>query len=258
MTRKIKKRIIAFIMALIILMTVIYVFYGKNWLAEQQYIQKQKNSDFLKNELIQKMLDIEAQSQEILDQILNLSYDIEIFKKQIIKLEKTIDTSFNNELIKRPLFDYKYLYLISSDKLYVLTKNFKHLKWEQHFKNEIADVQLLDANRILVINRNKEAICLNRNTGKEVWRKQLNSLPIVEERSIFQISLSEYKQLDSSLILLSSGNEIELIENITGKTLAYFEAEENIDHISDFDIIEKCVYFIERKRINKLIFNVKS
>ncbi|MDA3814450.1 MAG: hypothetical protein PF570_09405, partial [Candidatus Cloacimonetes bacterium] len=59
MTSKFKKRIIAVIMAIIIILTVAYVFYGKNWLAEQQYIQKQRNSEFLKNELMQKMLDIE-------------------------------------------------------------------------------------------------------------------------------------------------------------------------------------------------------
>ncbi|MCK4654879.1 MAG: hypothetical protein KAU01_10590, partial [Candidatus Cloacimonetes bacterium] len=73
------KRVIAVIMAVIILLSVLYVFFGKNWLAEQQYLQKQKSTEFMKNELIDKFLEIQEQSQEILNEILNLSYEIEFF-----------------------------------------------------------------------------------------------------------------------------------------------------------------------------------
>ena len=258
MTRKTKKRIIALIMALIILMTVAYVFYGKNWLAEQQYIQKQRNSDFLKNELMQKMLDIEKQSHEVLNEILNLSYDIEIFQKQIIDLEKTAESSFDTALIQKPYFDYKNLYLISSNKLYVLNKDLVQMKWEKQYSEGLVDIELLDANRILVLTKQNKAKCLARDTGKEIWTKQLKTLPKREGNSTFQISLNKYKQLDRSIILTFSENEIELIDNITGNSLAIYNSEFRIDHLSNFDVLEKCVYLIENNRISKIEFKVKS
>ena len=258
MRSKFKKRIIAVIMAVIIIMTVIYVFYGKNWLAEQQYIQRQRNSEFLKNELMQKMLDIEEQSQEILNEILNLSYDIELFQKQTIKLEKTDERIFEVNLEQKPNFDYKSIYLIGSDQIFVLSKNLERIKWEKQFGEELIDIDLLDANRILVLTKQKKAICLNRDTGKEIWVKQLKTLPIVKDNSIFQISLNKFKQLDRSIIVVFSENEIELIENITGTSLVVYNSKNKIDHLSDFDILEKCIYFVERNKICKLVFNVKS
>ena len=245
-------------MALIILTTVAYVFYGKNWLAEQQYIQRQKNSEFLKNELMQKMLEIEKQSQEVLNEILNLSYDIELFQKQNIRLEKTDERIFKTNLIQKPYFDYKNIYLISSNKLFVLSKDLERIKWEKQFEEGLVDIKLLDANRILVLTIQKEAICLNRDNGKEIWVKELKTLPMVRDNSILQISLNKFKQLDRSIILMFSENEIELIENITGTSLFVYKSENKIDHLSDFDILEKCIYFIEENKISKLVFEVKS
>ncbi|MEA2096421.1 MAG: hypothetical protein U9P73_06990 [Candidatus Cloacimonadota bacterium] len=258
MKSKTKKRIVAFLLAIIILLTVAYVFFGKNWLAEQQYIQRQRNSEFLKNELMQKMLDIEQQSQEVLNEILNLSYDIEIFQKQKIKLEKTAERIFDVNLMQKPYFDYKNLYLISSNKIYVLSKDLEQIRWEKQFEEGLIDIVLLDANRILVLTKQKEAICLNRDTGKDIWVKQLKTLPIVKDNSIFQISLNKFKQLDRSIIVVFSENEIELIENITGSSLVVYNSKNKIDHLSDFDILEKCIYFVERNKICKLVFNVKS
>lgn len=258
MRSKTKKRIIAFIMALIILMTVAYVFYGKNWLAEQQYIQKQRNSEFLKNELMQKMLDIEKQSQEVLTEILNLTYDIELFQKQQIELEKTDERFFEIKLVQKPFFDYKSMYLINVHQLFVISKDLEKIKWNKLFDEELIDIKLLDANRILVITKQNMAICLNRDTGKEIWTKQLEAYPNSEESSIFQISLNKYKQLDSSIILMFSDNKIELIDSITGNTLIVYNSENRIDYLSDFDILEKCIYFVESNKISKLIFKVKS
>ncbi len=102
------------------------------------------------------------------------------------------------------------------------------------------------------------AICLNRDTGKEIWTKQLEAYPNSEESSIFQISLNKYKQLDSSIILMFSDNKIELIDSITGNTLIVYNSENRIDYLRDFDIFDKCIYFVESNKISKLIFKVKS
>jgi len=258
MRSKIKKRIIAVIMVLIILTTIVYVFYGKNWLAEQQYLQRQRNSEFLKNDLMQKMLDIEEQSQEVLNEILNISYELELFQKQEIELEKISEREFKNNLIRSPYFDYKSIYLISSSQLHVLSKDLEQIKWQKEFDEELIDLELLDANRILVLTGQKNALCLNRDTGEMIWEKKLNSLPIRGNNSVFQISINKYKQLDRSIILIFYGNEIELVENITGYSLVKYQEEDEIDFLSDFDILEKSIYVIKANKISKLLFEVKS
>ncbi len=258
MRSKFKKRIIAFIMVLIILTTILYVFLGKNWLAEQQYLQKQRNSEFLKNDLMQKMLDIEEQSQEVLNEFLNLSYNLEIFQKQEINLEKDAEKQFEVDLVQKPYFDYKNIYLITSNQLHVISKNLDQIKWQKEFSEELIDLELLDANRILVLTKNRNALCLTRDNGEMIWEKQLESLPIRGDNSIFQISLNKYKQLDRSIILMFTEDKIELIDNINGNTLAKYKTESNINFLSDFDILEKCIYIIEANKISKLNFNVKS
>lgn len=258
MRSKFKKRIIAVIMVLIILTTIIYVFFGKNWLVEQQYIQRQRNSEFLRNDLMQKMLDIEEQSQEVLNEFLNLSYDLEFFNKQEIKLEKIAEKKFEVNLIQKPYFDYKNIYLISSNQLLTISKDLNQIKWQKQFKEKLFDIELLDANRILLLTKQRDAICLNRDSGELIWKIKLDVLPIRNESSLFQISLNKYKQLDRSIIIMFSKNEIKLIENINGNTLVKYNAENKIDYISEFDILEKCIYFIEKNRISKLILNVKS
>jgi len=258
MINKFKKRIIAFIMALIILATILYVFYGKNWLVEQQYIQKHKNIEYVKNELMQKMLDIEKQSQDVLNEMLNLSYDIDLFQKQTIIMEKTIEKTLDIEITHKPFFDYKNIYLISSHKLIVLKKNLSKIRWNKQFKEKVIWLELIDANRIIVLTDQNKMICLNRDTGKEIWQKKLKTVQTAKESSTYQISLNNFKRLDSSIILVHSENEIELIENITGSTLSVYHADKRIDHISDFDILEKCIYYIEENKISKLVLMVKS
>ncbi|MDA3814592.1 MAG: hypothetical protein PF570_10120, partial [Candidatus Cloacimonetes bacterium] len=183
---------------------------------------------------------------------------IDLFQKQKISLEKTAEREFDVDLIQKPYFDFKNIYLISSDQLFVLSKDLETIKWNKQFEEELINIELLDANRILVLTKQKKAICLNRDTGKEFWVKQLKTLPNVKENSIFQISLNKYKQLDSSIIIMSAENKIELIENITGSTLVIYNSDEKIDHLSGFDIIEKCMYFIEANKISKLVFDVQS
>ncbi len=253
-------RIIAIIFGLIIILSAIYVFWGKNWFAEQQYIQKQKNTEFLKNELMEKFLLIQEQSQEILNEILNQSYELEFFPHQEISLEKIWSHKLNFKLTKRPFFDYKQIYLISNNTLKVLNKKKERIKWNRTFKGDISDFELLDANRLLVLTKKEKAFCLNRDNGKILWEKEYafirDNNP--ETSTVFQISLDKYKRLDSSVILMFADNEIVLLDNINGKTLARFASEHEIRFISEFDILEKCIYIAEGKSISKITINVKS
>jgi len=165
-------RIIAIIFGFIIILAVAYVFLGKNWFAEQQYIQKQKNTEFMKNELMEKFLTIQEQSQEILNEILNQSYEIEFFPHQEISLEIDWKRKLNFKLTKRPFFDYKQLYLISNNELRVLNKKKERIRWVKTFEGEISNFELLDANRLLVLTKKEKAFCLSRDKGNILWEKE--------------------------------------------------------------------------------------
>ncbi len=254
------KRVIAVVMALIILLSVLYVFYGKNWLAEQQYLQKQKSSEFMKNELMDKFLEIQEQSQEILNEILNLSYEIEFFPDQEIIFEREWSRKFDFELTKKPYFDHKYIYLVSKNALKVFNKKCEKMKWEKSFVSSIISIELIDANRLLVLTKNERILCLHRDNGKLAWKIDSGYIPddLQEKYTLFQISLDKYKRLDSSVILMLSKNKISLLNNINGKTLSTYIAEEEIRFISDFDILEKCIYIVEGENFSKIGLKVKS
>ncbi len=252
-------RIIAIIFGFIIILAAVYVFFGKNWFAEQQYIQKQKNTEFIKNELMEKFLTIQEQSQEILNEILNQSYELEFFPHQEISLEIDWKRKLNFKLTKRPFFDYKQIYLISNNELRVLNKKKERIKWVKTFEEEISNFELLDANRLLVLTKKRKAFCLNRDNGNILWEKECDFSPddSTEKRTVFQISLDKYKRLDSSVILMFADKEIVLLNNINGKILSMFVSENKIHFISEFDLLEKCIYIAEEKSISKIVINVK-
>ncbi len=252
-------RIIAIIFGFIIILTAVYVFFGKNWFAEQQYIQKQKNTEFMKNELMEKFLTIQEQSQEILNEILNQSYELEFFPHQEISLEIDWKRKLNFILTKRPFFDYKQIYLISNNTLKVLEKKCEKIKWVETFEGEISNFELLDANRLLVLIKKEKVFCLNRDNGNILWEKECGFSPddSTEKRTVFQISLDKYKRLDSSVILMFADNEIVLLNNINGKILSKYISENKIHFISDFDFLEKSIYVAEAKSISKIVIKVK-
>lgn len=255
-----KIRILAAIMTLIVLLSVVYVFFGKNWFAEQQYLQQQKNTEFIKNELMEKFLEIQDQSQEILDELLNLNYEIEFIPTQEISMEKDWSFKFDFDITSKPLFDHKQIYLISGCSLIVFDKKCKKVRWRKAFDEDIVDIEFLDVNRLLILTKSKNMFCLNRNLGREIWTKE-NAFTIKNSEkycSVYQISLDKYKRLDSSVILVLSDKRIDVLNTINGKVLASHISEDNIRFISEFDLLEKCVYIVEGNDFSKINFRVKS
>jgi len=252
-------RIIALILFSLIILSVVYVFFGKNWLTEQQLIQKYRNNQFVRNELMKRLNEIQQESQQIISDVLKQDYDLKFFTTQEINLKPSWEFEINHELICPPLFDHKQIYILQKDKLIILDKNGVQIK-QKTFSFPIRTARLLDANRLLLLLENGEYINMDRNSSKIFWRKKDILFPPSSSGRINldQISLSEYGRLEDSLILITTANRIEIYNNLSGKRVASFISVDIINSISDFDLQEKCVYLETDKEIKKILFEVNS
>ena len=253
-----KHRLITGALLLVIAISVLYVFLGNNWLEEQQYIQKEKNQDFVRNNLMHRLLEIQDQSEEIINQLLRENYKMELIPQKNVDLELHSLIKLENDLSLNPQFDLKFMYLGMGRKLAVYSKISLELEWELDFEYELNSLSLLDANRIMVHTSNGKLICLNREKGKILWEQsQLESAENEPQRSmISEISLNKYHQLDSSIILVPDNSELILLNSINGDEIAKLELGNRVEYISAFDQFERCVYLSSGKEIYKINFRI--
>ncbi len=258
--KNIRTRMIALIMSLILILSVIYVFYGKNWFADQQHLLKQKNREFRQNELMDTFLKLQEQGQETLNEIFKQNLELEIFPHQKITMQKIWTQNIPFFPTLKPFFDYKMIYLISDNKILTLKKKSQKKRWEKTLKNNIINFELIDANRLLIILENQEILCLNRDSGDTIWTKKYDfEINQAEKpKTAFQISLDKYKRLGSSIILLHSKETVALLNTTKGDSIFTYRSDTKIDLISDFDLLEKCIYIIENKRISKISIEVMN
>lgn len=253
-----KIRLITGLLLLVIILSGLYVFFGNNWLAEQQYMQKEKNQDFVRNDLMQRLLEIQDQSEEIINQLLNENYDMELIPQKDIALEMQPLFSVKSELSLVPQFDLKFFYLVMAENISVYNKGSLELEWKLDFEQEIIALALLDANRILVHTKNGRLICLNREHGNILWEKPEYEMP--EKNNTFsgirEISLNKYHQLESSIIMVPDDLNLTLLNSINGDEIAKLKLEGKIDFISAFDQFERCVYLSSGKKLSKLLFKI--
>ena len=253
-----KTRVIAIVLFIIVILMSVYVFFGKNWFAEQHNIQKQKNNEFIKNDLMEKFLDVQAQSQEILNEILQENYEFELFPHQKIEMNLKWSKDFTDEITGIPIFDYKHIYLITGSKITAYKKKIVDSVWVSEFNAEIYSAKLLDANRIL-INSSNSIYCINRDSGNIIWSKEAQcEKKSSDEHRVFQISLEKYKSLDNSVILMNSHKKLMLLKNINGEEITSYSASSAIRYISDFDIYDRSIYYIDSEnKLAKLSIKVK-
>ena len=255
-----RNRILALILALVVFISAFYVFYGKNWLEEKQHILKEKNREYQNNELLEKLFETQNQLQETINEIFKQNKALEIFPNQKIELKKSWSKELPFSVKMSPFFDYKQIYLASDTEILALKKLSQKTNWKRKFPANISNINLLDANRILVILKNREIFCLNRDSGKILWQKEseVDTTTCVVNHSSYQISINKYKNLDTSIVLLHDAHSITLLNNINGKMIIRYQNSGKIDFVSEFDQLEKCIYIIEDKKISKIGFRVLS
>ena len=254
-----KNALIAVIMITLIILSALYVYYGNNWLAEQQFLQKRKNSEFVRNEFMANLLEIEQQSQELLDEISQLSYKIEIFPHKAIKLKDDVKIEFDSSISLKPIFDHHNIYVVLDNKLIAYNKKSYRERWNKEFPADIIDLVLLDVNRLLVIVKSNEIICLGRETGSEKWRREGEySAPNATRKNAYQISLDKYKRLDNSVILSIEKKRLLVLNNISGEIICEYNSDTEINHVSDFDLLTKSIYIVNDNIFRKLELLINS
>ena len=247
-----RTRLIAVILLLIIITSTLYVFYGKNWLAEQQYLLQTRNEEFIRNELLEKMVE----TQETLNQTLQEMYDFELFPNQELEYTEAMTYKFNHTITTKPFFDLRSIYYGSENTLHCVKKNNVELRWQKHFKSSIHQLILVDANRILVILSDKMK-CLNRETGLLLWEKQFKFQEIVQKPSPYQISLNRFKQLDNSIIFIPQSHGFTLINNLSSEIILQYESDQEINFVSDFDQMEKALYIVQDNTLRQIKIGLK-
>jgi len=256
-----RHRFLALLLGFLVVLSAVYVFFGKNWLAEKQHILKEKNRQFQNNEVLEKLVQTQNQLQETINEIFKQNKSLEIFPNQKIEIKEVWSKEIPINVTFCPLFDYKRIYLIDKREILTIKKNSQKTNWGKNFSSEIINVNLLDANRLLVVLKNSELFCLNRDSGKIIWRRNgdVNAISDSGISPSYQISIDNYKNLDTSVVLLHNSNSITLLNNINGRTMAEFHTGKTIKFVSKFDQLEKCVYVIENdNEIKKIVFKVLS
>lgn len=253
--KKLRIRITAAMMLIIIILSTLYVFYGKNWLSDQQNLLRMKNQEFVRNELLEKVIT----AQEVMNQTLQEVYQLEIFPNQKLELQEATSYQTNDEITYQPLFDMHSLYLVSHDKVFSIRKKIGNLKWERQFDTQIRNMMLIDANRLLIITMDKNLYCLNRETGYQIWQKnsEYEYFSSDSGKKMFQISVNRFKQLESSLILIPGVNKITVINNINGAVISEYQFEKEIQYISEFDLIERSLFIIQQNQIKQIRLEIK-
>ncbi len=240
------------IMIALIIVSSLYVYFGKNWIQNKQEELKEKNSAYIRDKLLQNLLEKQNQLQEIADQILKKKIPINIFTTTKIGLKKGWELDLPDNIVKKPLFDIKNIYLFSKNKIYAINKLTRKTVWIKVFKDKIKYCELIDANR-LIIAGNDSLFCLKRSDAQILWSdKQHYSIINSEKTTSLFFALNEYNKLDSGIIAVINKNKLSLLNNITGKIVAEFEFEKDIKSISDYDKIFKCVYVITDNKLIKL------
>jgi len=249
---------IALILFLITILSVIYVYWGNNWLVEMNFRQKERNDQFMRNDLMQKLLRLEKQSQNLMKEITQLHYKLDVFPEKVLVLTEAEELKLDDEITQKPVFDLKQLYLAQNNKLQVFDKESFQLIWQKQIESNITEIDLLDSNRLMLIQENSNVLCLDRDNGELLWQRKLDNLRSKESVGrAYQIKLNSYKKLDSRVVLLAGKNEIQLVDNITGTEIEIYKSEDEIDFISDYDHYFNCIYLVKNNKLQKLLIDKK-
>ena len=141
---------IILILTLITLLSVIYVYWGDNWLDDLSFRVKERNNQFVRNDLMQKLLELENQSYSILDEMTQLRYELEIFPEKDLKLSILSEIDLENEITLQPEIGSKYLFIVMKNRLQVFDKDNFNPIWNKELSENIIFSKLIDGNRYLI------------------------------------------------------------------------------------------------------------
>ncbi len=245
---KLKFRISAILMFALIIFSAVYVFKGNNQVEDAIQVKKEFVDQTLKNISLEK---IPEALQINYEKMMNPSKDISLFKEW--------STNINFRITENPSFDLNNIYLISYDKLIVFDKKNLRSQWKKNLGVTIDDLVLIDGNLMLAICSNNRTYCLKRDTGDIVWEQPHNMVSEPDSCNYLlpkQITLDQDRRLNASLVLYPTKNKVYLIENTKGNIKCFYSSTENISFISDYDVVDKSFYLVEKTKLTKIKLNI--
>ncbi len=159
------KKLMALILLIIIILSLLYVYKGENWLSEIRSRKQQENKEYLLNELIENLLDIQNRSEEIISEFLKTHYELDFFPDPELQIVVNWETQLPFPITSKPIFDHKNIYLFGGKKIIVLDKKTHDILWSRTLPSSISAIELTDANRILIFLKSDKLININRNNG---------------------------------------------------------------------------------------------
>ena len=229
----------------VVILSVLYVFVGNNVIEDEMIVQKQIIGEYIKD------LDLEG-----LQKVFKEQYGVRLLPIRKIELTKTNQFKLNYVPTQKPLFDIKMLFLVQDNKIEAIFKKDGEHKWERAFKTKISHTQLIDANRLLVVLESGEIIIVKRDSGEPSWSKSSIGFENSHKPKPLQISFEKDRRLFSSTLLIPQNRSIVLYDILDGEVLAEYRSLEKIAFISEFDVVEKCLWLVEENNLIKVVLNV--
>jgi PQQ-like domain len=249
----------ATILLIIIILSAAYVYYGKNLIDDILSRLKFTGNEFTRNDIKEQFFVLQEQAQDLLNDLANEDMNITIFPQQKIEMEADWEMSITEDFSSTPCFDYRRLYAASGKLVYGIDKQGAVIKWEKKFSAKVEVLRLVDANRILVSLADDRLLCLNRDNGESIWEKEFKLTGGADlGKGVSQISLNQYRQLDDSVFLTSNANKLTLSQVRSGEMVSEYTYSDAIDNISDYDVLEKCIYITSGRKLKKINIKVMT
>ncbi|MDP8220174.1 MAG: PQQ-binding-like beta-propeller repeat protein [Candidatus Stygibacter frigidus] len=249
----------ATILLILIILSAAYVYYGKNLIDDLFSRLKFTRNEFTRNDIKEQFFLLQEQAQDLLNQLANEDMNIAIFPQQKILMESDWEMNITRDFSSNTCFDYRGIYAASGRSMYQIDKRNAEIKWEKSFDSKIEVLRLVDANRILVSLADGKLICLNRDDGKQIWEAEYDIPDTYSlQQGLSVISLNQYRQLDDSVFLIFEGKKLTLSQVRSGEVISEFENDKKIDGISEYDVLDKCIYITAGNKLKKINIKVKT
>jgi hypothetical protein len=244
-------RISALVMGLIIIVSVLYYFFGDNVVEEMGKRTEESISghNFL------------FEVKNLTDNIGNHELDKQL-KKFVYSPAKDLTLSpiwqgqFSRAITYPPIFDNSNIYLIVSKNIAALNKGSKEIIWRKSFVSPILRAFSIE-NNILLLLENRHLILIN-NKGDEIWEKlSISTLEACPEPLSLprEVTRRDDKRLNSGIIVVPEGSNISIISLLTGEEVSSIKFDDEISYLSDYDPVENCFYGVVRN--NLVIFKLQ-
>ena len=243
----------ATILLILIILSAAYVYYGKNLIDDVFSRLRLTRTEFTRNELKKQFFTLQEQAQELLNEISRDEMNIEIIPMHKIAMKADWELKISEKIQQEPCFDYRQIYLISEHYVYSIDKNQARINWEKRFNEKVEVLRLVDANRVLVSLSDDKLYCLSRDDGDVIWQRNYE-LPKTSEssNSLSQISLDQFRQFEDSVFLMYEGRKLSLALVRTGEVVSEYLNNDEIGNISDYDMLERCLYITSGKKIKRI------